>query len=232
MRWILVITLLACEALAVGTIDVLKGEPVVQRERAGAWLIAKDGDQLKVSDVIKTDRGSAARLKFDDGTIITLGASTTFEIEAFVNAGDKNAQAKFKVDNGIFKVVTGAIGKVAPENFTLKTRTATMGIRGTTFYGLVGGSADSYACTSGSISVKGASGGAVIVASGEMTTVGENGGAPSKPTAVNMRLFESVDGYYDPLFFAAVIAVIIGALAVIGAVWFLFFRKRKKRRRK
>ncbi|GHV03121.1 hypothetical protein AGMMS50229_01310 [Campylobacterota bacterium] len=229
MRVLLIAALLMCEVWALGTIGNIKGDVVVQRELAGAWVLAKNGEQLVVGDVVKTDRDSSARLKFDDGTVATLGATTTFVIENYVNSNDKNSKARFRVDGGIFKVVTGAIGKVAPDNFTIATRTATMGIRGTTLYGLVGkGSSDRYACTSGAISVKSTSGASIAVNAGEMTTVAASG-APTKPVAVDMSLFEQVndDNY--------LIYWIVGGatlLIVVAAIAWLSFGKTKKRRKK
>ena len=45
------------------------------------------------------------------------------------------AKSEFNVSKGAFHAITGQIGKVNPEKFKLKTKNATIGIRGTEIYG-------------------------------------------------------------------------------------------------
>jgi hypothetical protein len=74
---------------------------------------------------------------------------------------------------GFFEVVTGKIAKVSRENFILRTRTATCGVRGTAFSGYVSMFGDTIACTSGSIDVT-SNDVSVPVHAGEVTYVKQN----------------------------------------------------------
>ena len=77
----------------------------------------------------------------EDKTVITLGSSSVLDIQEYLNDAQQ-PKAKFKFNQGTFKSITGEIGKKAPENFNLETKTATIGIRGTIISGQVGGNSN------------------------------------------------------------------------------------------
>jgi len=86
---------------------------------------------LANGDTIKVKSKSRAQIRFDDGTIITLGRDSIFSINDYLFDSTKKSKAEFSIKKGSFKFLTGNIGKIAPEHFKLKAKTATMGIRGT-----------------------------------------------------------------------------------------------------
>lgn len=92
--------------------------------------------EIDSNDVLRTHKKSKVKLQFNDGTIIVVGKNSTFSIESYLYDTKKEnlSNAKFQLSKGIFKVITGAIGKVNPSKFRLKTTTATIGIRGTIIY--------------------------------------------------------------------------------------------------
>lgn len=165
-----------------GKIAFVKGEVTVVRENK--LIPAKAGESILIGDVIKTGEDGRAKLMFKDNTVITIGKSSVFKNENYVY-DEKNGQydVKFKVAEGFFKSVTGAIGKVAKEKFQLKTRTATMGIRGTIFGGEVTEENENIYCLKGSISVESA-GVTKIVEKGMMTSI-KMGGKPSEPKKIS-----------------------------------------------
>ena len=153
MRLALLITLLFPLYLwssTIGKVTVLRGSAVSERGEEKIALFS--GALLEEKDTIKTFENSQLQIIFDDKTVITLGAQSTLKIEEyfFENAKPK---ANFKFSQGTFKTITGAIGKKAPENFKMETKTATIGIRGTTVQGKINEDGDQIACTSGSIVV-------------------------------------------------------------------------------
>ncbi|MDD3342382.1 MAG: FecR domain-containing protein [Sulfurospirillaceae bacterium] len=114
---------------SVGKVSLLKGEAFAQR---GAQAISlKSGMSIEEKDTIKTLKNGQLQLIFEDKTVITLGSESEFKIEEYLN-DNASPKAKFKFNQGTFKSITGRIGKASPENFTLETKTATIGIRGTT----------------------------------------------------------------------------------------------------
>lgn len=166
---------------SVGKVSLLKGEATLQREAQKTPL--KNGAILEEKDILVTAKNSQIQLIFEDKTVITLGEESEFKIEEYFNDA-KNPKAKFKFGQGTFKTITGQIGKTAPDNFTLETKTATIGIRGTTVTGKISENGDAIGCTSGSIIVKlFGSDGFVIVPAGKVTFVAP-GKEPTPPTDI------------------------------------------------
>lgn len=163
---------------SVGKVSLLKGEATLQRESQKIPL--QNGTALEEKDIITTKKDAQIQLIFEDKTVITLGSESEFKIEEYFNDATK-PKAKFKFGEGSFKSITGQIGKTAPENFTLETKTATIGIRGTTVKGQISENGDAIGCTSGSIIVKVLGGsGFVVVPAGKITFVAP-GKEPTPP---------------------------------------------------
>lgn len=160
--------LLGCSLLfgSIGKVSLLKGEASL--ERAGSTLSVKNGMELEEKDSIQTSKGSQMQLVFTDKTVITLGSESHFRVDEYLSEGS-NPKAKFKFNQGAFKTITGRIGKSAPDNFKLETKTATIGIRGTTI-GVI--APDTIFCFAGRITVGSLlPGGTVNLPAGTMTTV-------------------------------------------------------------
>jgi N-acetylneuraminic acid mutarotase len=154
MRRILLILLFPFLLLAsVGKITVSNGD--VSIARAGKAIKGISNTPLEEKDTINTKAGSSAQIIFSDGTAISLGAGTTFNIKEYLFDEKANSvNLKVGVSEGAFKAITGKIGKISPEKFKLETKTATIGIRGTAFLGLIPKEGpETIACTKGSIAV-------------------------------------------------------------------------------
>jgi hypothetical protein len=82
-----------------------------------------------------TEKNTYAMVKFIDNSEITLKPSTTFKVENFsYDAGKPEGDnASFNLVKGGLRSVTGLLGKRNKEKFAMKTPSATIGIRGTTF---------------------------------------------------------------------------------------------------
>jgi hypothetical protein len=74
-------------------------------------------------------------VKFIDNSEITLKPNTTFKVEKFSYDAAKpdDDSASFNLVKGGLRSVTGLLGKRNKEKFSMKTPSATIGIRGTTF---------------------------------------------------------------------------------------------------
>ncbi|WP_348653103.1 FecR domain-containing protein, partial [uncultured Sulfurimonas sp.] len=150
MKILILLFLLSATLFAnIGQISSLRGSCIISRDNMK--MDASIGFKLKAKDVLNTGKKSKLQIIFKDGSIVTIGKSSTFDIAEYVfdAASPKKSKVNFGFLKGSFKSITGQIGKFAPEKFKLRTKTATIGIRGTT----VVGNQDKIACTYGKINV-------------------------------------------------------------------------------
>lgn len=119
----------------VGTIKVVTGLVNLQTAE-GKNKFASAGTKLNVGDVINTQAKSTAVLEFVDTTQVALRPGTRFVVENYeyqpeLPIADK---AEFKLVKGGLRTLTGLIGKRgSADAFSMKSETATIGIRGTDF---------------------------------------------------------------------------------------------------
>ena len=152
---ILILTIiLACGNLfasAVATITAIKGDANIQRE--GKNITATLGARLQEKDSLITKENAKLQIIFADETIISIGKNSNFSIKEYIFEDKKEPIAKFEMLKGAMRTITGKIGKIAPQKFTLQTKTTTLGIRGTNFSVIVeeDGLCNAY-CTYGAIS--------------------------------------------------------------------------------
>ena len=102
--------------------------------KGGAPRVVSQGAALYEGDDIRTEANATAMLGFRDQTRVSLTPNSAFRIDSFTygqggaNANDGVAMSLLK---GGLRAFTGLIGKAKPEAMTIKTSTATIGIRGT-----------------------------------------------------------------------------------------------------
>ena len=114
---------------SVGHIVLKKGDVNILRNQQK--IIAYNDSEIFKEDIIETLQNSKVQVRFLDDTVITLGANSTLNVQEYVAPTQSNSpKAKFGFSKGTFKTITGKIGKIAPQNFTLQTKTATIGIKG------------------------------------------------------------------------------------------------------
>ena len=139
-------------ANVVARVSAMHGDVSVSRYSKKLKVIS--GFSIKEKDIIITQNKSKVQLIFKDDTIISIGKNSSFSIEKYLYIETKKPIAKFKMLNGMMRVITGKIGKIAPDRFSVKTKTATIGIRGTNFgLILVGDKLHQSFCTSGAIDI-------------------------------------------------------------------------------
>ena len=183
---------------SIGHISALRGDVFIERD--GKESKAFKGFKLEKKDVIKTSKRSKAQFIFKDRTVIRVGRNSVFEISDYLYDKTKRSKAKFKVRKGFFSAVTGRIGKLSKDRFKLRTKTSTIGIRGTHFQGLITENSEDIACLKGSIFVE-VAGESIDVMAGEILNI--KAGIPSTPKvlkAVNLEEMEkeSVDEQLSP----------------------------------
>lgn len=140
MRWLallgcwLVLSTPALAAQVAGTITQLSG-PLLDKKADGAVKILSLKSEVESGDTLVTEKNTYAQVKFIDNSEITLKPGTTFKIENFSFDEGKPGgdSAAFNLVKGGLRSVTGLLGKRNKEKFEMKTPSATIGIRGTTF---------------------------------------------------------------------------------------------------
>jgi len=124
----------AWAAQVVGVVAHLSG-PLLDRKADGSVKVLGPKSEVENGDTLVLEKNTYAQIRFVDNSEITLKPGTTFRIENFsYDAGKPETDsAAFDLVKGGLRSVTGLLGKRNKEKFSLKTPSATIGIRGTTF---------------------------------------------------------------------------------------------------
>ena len=92
------------------------------------------GDPVFVGDVISTGKGARIQVRMIDDSVFNLGERTSFTIIDYVYR-DEAGNAALRLLEGSFRAVTGKLAQASGGSFTVETEVATIGIRGTDFWG-------------------------------------------------------------------------------------------------
>lgn len=120
--------------LADGVVSELSGTISVRRGDDRTLLTR--GSAVKEGDVLTTEKGSYAQIKFSDGAIMTLKPGTQVAIKEhrFSEGEPEKDSSTFSLLKGGLRTVSGLIGKRGNKDaYKMNTATATIGIRGTVF---------------------------------------------------------------------------------------------------
>jgi len=118
-------------------------ESVGHVTRAQGLSYAVQGSSLKElapnalinrKDVLKTGPNARLEVTLLDETKLTLGADTVFSVERY-DLGRQNGGVLLKLTKGVFRVATGQLESLRGGPFEVSTPLATIGIRGTDFWG-------------------------------------------------------------------------------------------------
>lgn len=133
--FIIIFLILSTEAWAqqhAGFLKKLSGEVTIHR---GDTIVeAYLGVQLMSSDILITNDKGYAGIIFTDGTTITIGPDTEFNINSYQFEPDVETYAfsmYLKKGSAIYN--SGKIGKLSPESVNVSTPRASVGVRGTRF---------------------------------------------------------------------------------------------------
>lgn len=125
---------LALAAQVAGTVVNLSG-PLLAKKGNGMVKVLVLKSEVEQGDTLVSEKNTFAQIRFVDNSEITLKPNTTFKIDTFAfDAGKPDGDsANFNLVKGGLRSITGLLGKRNKEKFQLRTPTATIGIRGTTF---------------------------------------------------------------------------------------------------
>lgn len=97
-------------------------------------IVPAAGTQLMRADVVVSGPDSSGGIVFNDGTLLTLGASAEVEISRYMFRPEESKyDFSLYLKKGTAVYSAGKIGKLAPESVNLNTPRASVGVRGTRF---------------------------------------------------------------------------------------------------
>ncbi len=168
---------------AAGVTQFTSGDTTVRRGNAAADTLSK-GRTVDTGDTILTGSNGQAQIRFTDGGLVAVQPNSEFNIRNYADRNDPKTD-NFLVDltRGGMRAITGLIGKRNRDNYKVITRTATVGIRGSSFHLAYNPDGSlSVATEQDAIEVCTAAG-CVGLTAGESARVGSNSVLPSRTNA-------------------------------------------------
>lgn len=119
-------------AVDIGRIKVARGQVVI--ERAGVSILGSVGTRVQASDTIRTGDDGSVGITMDDDSLLSAGPNTVLLLDRYAFDPTTNqGRLDAAVNKGTLAVISGRIAKQAPDAMTVRTPTAILGVRGTTF---------------------------------------------------------------------------------------------------
>jgi len=185
---VVAMTFLACLAgsqtaaqEAIGAVSRIQGEASATRDGATRRLGLNTSVFLK--DVVSTGETARLEVTFADNTRLTLGEKAKLTLDTYVfNPAAGSGTIKFGLV-GSMRFLSGQVSKLANSDVSVTTPVASLGIRGTEFWG---GPIDNQALgvflIEGAVSVSNAAGEQILSRPGQGTNIATPGSAPGPVT--------------------------------------------------
>lgn len=109
--------------LVEGDVKIIGGNGVERAPQAG--------EDVMEGDTLQSGKTGELHLRMQDNGFIAVRPSTKIKIEAYQAKGTESDSSVFSLLTGTFRSITGWIGKYNRKNYSIKTPTSTIGIRGT-----------------------------------------------------------------------------------------------------
>ena len=131
--WFSLAALSAEAAETVGTVDRARGEASVLRQDQEHALA--QGQPVQFLDVLRTQDSTRLEARFIDQSVLVLGDNSELTIDEMVYEPDTKGRAVLRLAKGVFRMTSGQVNKVSGGTLTVHTPLATIGVRGTDFWG-------------------------------------------------------------------------------------------------
>lgn len=96
----------------------------------------RKGSDVKFLDTILTGEDTRVEISFVDESQLFIGDNSTLMIDEMIYVPGKKGHGVLTLTKGVFRMVSGRINKVKGGSLALNTPVATIGVRGTDFWGL------------------------------------------------------------------------------------------------
>ncbi|MCW8915645.1 MAG: FecR family protein [Magnetovibrio sp.] len=117
----------------IGAVERTRGEATAIRGQVAHDL--SQGSAVVFRDLLRTGQQSRLQVSFIDGSSLTLGDDAELSIDEMVYEPKTKGRAVLRLTQGVFRMVSGKINKVPGGSLTIQTPLATIGVRGTDFWG-------------------------------------------------------------------------------------------------
>jgi hypothetical protein len=116
----------------VGQIKVATGQVFVDRK--GQSLPGRVGLVLEADDVLRTGADGSVGITMRDNSLLSAGPNSILSLERFeFDATTSEGRFDARLRRGTLAVVSGRIARKSPQAMTVRTPSATLGVRGTEF---------------------------------------------------------------------------------------------------
>ena len=130
---------LTASAAVVGRFSLIIGQVDLLKQGKIPAIAAKVQDGVELGDVIRTKTKAKAQLTMVDNSVITLAPESRLAIADYqYNPAQEERRAVVRLFRGLVHTVVNRIIKTEEPDFIMETHTATIGVRGTNFYTLLG----------------------------------------------------------------------------------------------
>jgi hypothetical protein len=145
---------LTAHAAVVGRFTLIKGQVDLLKGGKVPAIPAKVQDGVEPGDVIRTKTGAKAQLSMVDASVITLAPESRLAIADYqYNPARDERRAVVRLFRGLVHTVVNRIIKTEEPDFIMETHTATIGVRGTDWYTLLGPNSTGVYLTGGILGV-------------------------------------------------------------------------------
>jgi hypothetical protein len=115
-----------------GTVKKVTGDVVLRR--GTARLSVHDGLHLMPHDMLETPAGGSVGFILRDGTRVSMGASSTVEIDSYLfEPGQGKLGMLLRLVRGVMVYISGKMAELSPDSVKVETPVGVVGLRGTEF---------------------------------------------------------------------------------------------------
>ena len=131
--WLLILLVGTLNATEIGEISELRGNGEISRQDSSDAFVAELASDIFSFDEVRTGQGRLA-VEFIDSTVLKLTEHSKVIIDNYIFDPDPSkSKMALKMASGTARFITGKLGKIDKKNITIRTPSATIGIRGTDF---------------------------------------------------------------------------------------------------
>ena len=117
----------------VGLVAKARGDAKARRSTRSRVLSGGSGVLFK--DTLVTGIDTRMIVDFDDGSVLSVGDNSELLIDEMVYEPGVEGRGVITLTKGVFRMVSGEINKVPGGSLVMNTPSATIGVRGTDFWG-------------------------------------------------------------------------------------------------
>ena len=115
--------------------DVVRSRGTAQARQPHRVRHLMDGSDILHGDTLRTYAETRLQVEFEDGGRLYLGDDSEMVVDEMVYDPNGKSKGSILVLKGAFRMITGKINKTAYGTMVVSTPVATIGVRGTDFWG-------------------------------------------------------------------------------------------------